>query len=64
FKASMDQLIETFRAAVPIEGHDRVMVPGDVEREKSERIMREGIVLLPSIEADMRQVSTELGLEF
>ncbi|MEG0724638.1 MAG: Ldh family oxidoreductase [Mucinivorans sp.] len=64
FKASMDQWIETFRAAVPIEGHDLVMVPGDVEREKSERIMREGIVLLPSIEADMRQVSTELGLEF
>ncbi|MEF9949551.1 MAG: Ldh family oxidoreductase [Mucinivorans sp.] len=62
FKASMDQWIETFRGAVPAEGHDRVYIPGDIERQKSERIMREGITLLPSIEADLAQIESELGI--
>lgn len=62
FKASMDQWIETFRGAVPAQGHDRVLIPGDVEREKSERIMREGITLLPSIDNDLQAIASELGV--
>lgn len=61
FKASMDRWIETFRAAKPAEGHDRVYVPGDIEREKSERIMREGIKLVDSIDADLQAIARELG---
>lgn len=62
FKASMDQWIETFRKAVPAQGHDRVYVPGDMEREKRAKILSEGISLLPSIEADLKAVADELGL--
>lgn len=61
FKASMDRWIETFRAAKPAEGHDRVYVPGDIEREKSERIMRDGIKLVDSIDADLQAIARELG---
>lgn len=61
FKASMDRWIETFRAAKPAEGHDRVYVPGDIEREKSERIMREGIKLVDSIDEDLQAIARELG---
>lgn len=63
FKASMDLWIETFRAAKPAQGHDRVYVPGDIEREKRERIMREGISLLPSIDADLQAIAAELGVK-
>lgn len=62
FKASMDEWISTFRAAVPAEGHERVLIPGDVEREKSERIMREGISLVPAIDADLQAIACELGV--
>ena len=33
FKAHMDQWIRRFRNATPAEGHDRVRIPGDPERE-------------------------------
>lgn len=64
FKRSMDQWITTFRAATPAAGQDRVYIPGDIEREKRERIMRDGISLLPAIDADLRQIAAELNVEF
>ena len=62
FKASMDRWIETFRGATPAAGQERVYVPGDMEREKRQRIMRDGIELVPAIDADLKSVAAELGL--
>lgn len=62
FKASMDQWIETFRQAKPAKGVEKVLVPGDKEREKRAKIMSEGIKLIPAVEEDMRQVCEELGI--
>lgn len=64
FKAKMDQWIETFRAAKPAVGHDRVLVPGDPEREKEERIMKEGIQLVAAVEQDLAGIASELGVSF
>lgn len=64
FKAKMDEWIETFRAAKPAEGHDRVLIPGDVEREKSARIMQEGIKLIPAVEKELGEIAAELGVKF
>jgi LDH2 family malate/lactate/ureidoglycolate dehydrogenase len=64
FKAKMDEWIETFRSATPAEGHDRVLIPGDPERESEERIRKEGINLIPAIKDDLISIARELGIEF
>lgn len=64
FKAKMDEWINTFRNAVPADGHDRVLIPGDPEREAEERIMKEGIQLVPAIRDDLKEIAKELDIEF
>lgn len=64
FKAKMDEWIMTFRSAVPAEGEERVLIPGDPEREAEKRIMREGISLVPAVEKDVREIAGELGIRF
>ena len=64
FKARMDSWIETFRAAKPAKGHDKVLIPGDYERACEERIAKEGISVLPTIAKDLKDIANDLGLEF
>ena len=64
FKTRMDKWIETMRTATPAKGQDRVIIPGDPERENEERIVREGIVLLPQVISDMKIISKKTGIKF
>lgn len=64
FKASMDQWIETFRNATPAKGVDHVQIPGDKEREKKQRILQEGIQLIPAVESDIKEICVALGVTF
>ena len=64
FKTKMDEWIETFRSAKPADGQERVLIPGDPEREAEERIRREGISLVPAIENDLLAIAREMGIEF
>ncbi len=64
FKKQMDKWIETFRAAKPAKGHDRVLIPGDPERENEERISKEGINVLVPVQKEMKEIADELGIEF
>ena len=64
FKAKMDKWIETFRSAKPAEGQERILIPGDPEREAESRIMREGIKLVPAIRNDLVVVARELNIDF
>jgi len=64
FKAQMDKWIETFRAAKPAKGHDRVLIPGDPERENEERISKEGINVLGPVQKEMKEIADDLGIEF
>ncbi len=64
FKSQMDKWIETFRAARPARGHDRVLIPGDPERENEERIRREGIRVLGPVQKEMKEIADELEIEF
>lgn len=62
FKASMDTWIETYRNARPAKGQDRVIIPGDPERESEVRVRRDGIHVIPQVEADLKEVAHSLGL--
>jgi len=64
FKKQMDKWIETFRAAKPAKGHDRVLIPGDPERENEERISKEGINVLGPVQKEIKEIADALGLEF
>jgi L-2-hydroxycarboxylate dehydrogenase (NAD+) len=64
FKASMDKWIETFRNAKPAVGREKVIIPGDPEREKEKKHKAEGISVLPSIAKELHDIAEELGMEF
>lgn len=64
FKAKMDTWIETFRSATPAVGEDRVLIPGDPERESEELLMKEGIKIVPAIKEDLIKIAAELKIDF
>jgi L-2-hydroxycarboxylate dehydrogenase (NAD+) len=64
FKSKMDQWIETFRNAKSAPGKPKVLIPGDVEREKEAKIRKEGISILPAIEKELKIITEELGMDF
>lgn len=64
FKAKMDEWILTFRSAKPINGEERVLIPGDPEREAELRNRKNGIKLVPAIKNDLIEIAFELGIEF
>ena len=62
FKQSMDDWIGGFRAAAPIHNEQRVMVPGDPEREAFELRMANGIPLEDSVVNDLHNVAAQFSL--
>jgi len=64
FKKQMDKWIETFRAPKPGKCDDRVMIPGDPERENEERISKEGINVLGPVQKEMKEIADSLGIAF
>ncbi|MDR1673119.1 MAG: Ldh family oxidoreductase [Bacteroidales bacterium] len=64
FKRRMDKWIEVMRNAPPAKGQQKVLIPGDPERENEERIAREGVTLLPQVIADMRTIAEKTGVAF
>ena len=64
FKSRMDEWIETFRSAKPAEGEERVLIPGDPEREAEIINMRDGISLVPAVRDDLVAIAAELGINF
>ena len=64
FKTKMDEWIETFRSAKPAKGQERVLIPGDPEREAEERNMRDGINLVPAIREDLKEIAKILAIDF
>lgn len=64
FKLKMDEWIETFRNATPVEGQERVLIPGDIERENEIRALKEGIELSSQIVDDLNQIAARFGVYF
>lgn len=64
FKSMMDTWIETFRNAKPAKGHDKVLIPGDLERENEKNIMEGGICLIPQVENDLKEIAKRFNIDF
>ncbi len=64
FKAKMDEWIETFRSAKPAPGKERVLIPGDIERDKEKLISINGVAIIPAIFDDIKKISDYFGVDF
>jgi len=62
FKQHMDNWIGRFRSAKPAAGHERVLIPGDPEREMEEIRMKEGIPVVDSVVDDLGKVGDRFGV--
>ncbi len=62
FKNHMDNWIARFRDAKPADGHDKVLIPGDPEREMQAIRLTEGIPLLESVAADLKITGNKFGV--
>lgn len=64
FKEEMDNWIQTFRNAEPAAGHERVLIPGDPERELTIERRKNGIPLHELVVKDLSELGTKFGLKF
>ncbi len=63
FKKDMDRWIKAFRKAPVVEGRERVIIPGDPERESEKIKMKEGITLSGKCFEGIKKVSETLNIE-
>jgi LDH2 family malate/lactate/ureidoglycolate dehydrogenase len=64
FKENMDKWIGRFRNAQTIDGQERVLIPGDVEREEEIKRLKNGINLDPKVEESLKVLAEKFGLDF
>lgn len=64
FKQNMDNWIQRFRNAKPAAGYDRVIIPGDPERESEAIRIKRGIPVVESVVKDLKEIGEKLGIEF
>ena len=62
FKQHMDNWINRFRAAKPAPGHEKVLIPGDPEREMEALRMQQGIPIVASVVDDLAKVGDMFGV--
>jgi L-2-hydroxycarboxylate dehydrogenase (NAD+) len=62
FKFHMDAWIKRFRTAKPVEGQERVYIPGEPEMEIEKERLEHGIPLVLSIEDDLRQLGGKFDI--
>jgi len=64
FKSNMDNWINRFRAAKPTPGNEKVLIPGDPERELEALRMKDGIPLLKPVVDDLTELGKRFGVKF
>jgi LDH2 family malate/lactate/ureidoglycolate dehydrogenase len=64
YKAAMDHWIRGFRQARPAAGQEKVLVPGDPEREMQVERLRDGIPLLPVVVDDLKGLAKRFDIGF
>ena len=56
--------ITRFRSAKTVEGEERVIIPGDPERELNEQRIRDGIPLNPKVVEDLKVLGARFSVDF
>jgi L-2-hydroxycarboxylate dehydrogenase (NAD+) len=64
FKKDMDHWIQGFRSCKTIPGEEKVLVPGDPEREMEVERLQNGISLLDTVVKDLKDVGNKFGVEW
>jgi LDH2 family malate/lactate/ureidoglycolate dehydrogenase len=64
FKLHMDNWITRFRSAKTIDGQERVIIPGDPERETAHERIKKGIPLNGKVIEDLQQLGEKLKIKF
>ena len=64
FKSHMDNWITRFRSAKTIEGYEKVIIPGDPERESEAERLKSGIPLNDKVVEDLRELANKFNLIF
>lgn len=64
FKEHMDNWIRGFRSARTVSGQEKVLVPGDPEREMDLERREKGIPLLPVVVEDLRELGRKFSIPF
>jgi LDH2 family malate/lactate/ureidoglycolate dehydrogenase len=64
FKTDMDLWIQRFRNAKPADGFEKVIVPGDPEREVEADRRKNGIMLLDEVVNDLQNLGKRFEVEF
>ena len=64
FKQHMDKWIGGFRTAKTIKGKEKVLIPGDPEREMETERMQNGIPLLDSVINDLKELAAGFNISF
>jgi LDH2 family malate/lactate/ureidoglycolate dehydrogenase len=63
FKQHMDNWLQRFRKAKPADGYEKVLIPGDPEREMEVIRMKEGIPVVESVVNDLKALGKKFDLE-
>ena len=63
FKAHMDNWIERFKSAKPIDKNQKVIIPGEPELEAEKERKINGIPLIDAVVNDLNEVAGKFGLE-
>ena len=64
FKEHMDKWIRRFRSATPVAGEEKVLIPGDPEREMEGIRRSSGIPLFGSVVDELKGLAEKLKVEF
>ncbi len=62
FKLHMDQWIQRFKFAKPISSNQKVLIPGDPEREAEAERMQNGIPLLHAVVENLKELGEKFGV--
>lgn len=63
FKSAMDHWIQGFRSAKTVSGQEKVLIPGDPEREFELERMDRGIPLLPAVSDDLKTLAQRFSIQ-